>query len=87
MDNLYNDNHPNLKRYFGDDCSRLCESGVLEKRLAENVVECVCEPCYSGNRCQMKCNEHGKCLKETCICDNVIGSRTKRMSSTFLHLT
>ena len=57
--------------YFYPDCSKLCENGTVEWPNTSGF--CKCDPCYSGDRCQLECSGNGVCNGTHCNCTSFKG--------------
>ena len=60
--------------YFYPDCSKLCENGTVE--WPDSSGFCRCDPCYSGDRCQLECSGNGECSDGVCNCTSLAGNYT-----------
>ena len=52
--------------YMGFSCAKACVHG----KPNEDQTQCVCEGCYTGDSCNVPCNNQGQCVNDTCQCDS-----------------
>ncbi|PIK61111.1 hypothetical protein BSL78_01936 [Apostichopus japonicus] len=53
--------------WIGPACNVECIQGTQDP---DYPSLCVCEPCYSGDKCDIQCSGQGSCIDSACVCES-----------------
>lgn len=57
--------------YVGQKCEHACNPATdcNSHGICSETGQCVCDPCYDGKDCKLKCSGNGQCLSGVCQCN------------------